>query len=61
MGEAWGEGLVSKFGMNMYTLLCLKWITRALTLLTKVCVVRAMVFPVVMHRCESWNIKKAEC
>ena len=31
------------------------------TLVTKVCVVRAMVFPVVMHVCESWNIKKVEC
>ena len=27
---------------------------------TKVCIVKAMVFPVVMHRCESWTIKKAE-
>ena len=30
------------------------------TLLTKVCIVKAMVFPVVMCGCESWNIKKAE-
>ena len=29
--------------------------------LTKVCVVKAMVFPVVMYGCESWTIKKAEC
>ena len=35
--------------------------TRDITLLTKVCIVKAMVFPVVMYRCESWNIKKAEC
>ena len=28
---------------------------------TKVCLVKAMVFPVVMYRCESWIIKKAEC
>ena len=27
---------------------------------TKFCIVKAMVFPVVMHRCESWTIKKAE-
>ena len=33
---------------------------RDLTLLTKVCVVKAMVFPVVMYGCESWTIKKAE-
>ena len=34
---------------------------RDITLLTKVCIVKAMVFPVVMYRCESWTIKKAEC
>ena len=28
---------------------------------TKVCLVKAMVFPVVMYRCESWTVKKAEC
>ena len=32
-----------------------------ITLLTEVCLVKAMVFPVVMCRCESWTIKKAEC
>ena len=32
-----------------------------LTLLTKVHIVKAMVFPIVMYRCESWTIKKAEC
>ena len=31
-----------------------------ITLLTKVCVVKAMVFPVVMFECESWTVKKAE-
>ena len=31
------------------------------TLSTKVCLVKAMVFPVVMYRCESWTLKKAEC
>ena len=35
--------------------------TRDITLLTKVCIVKAMVFPVVMYGCESWTIKKAEC
>ena len=34
--------------------------SRDMTLLTKVCLVKAMVFPLVMHRCESWTIKKAE-
>ena len=35
--------------------------SRDITLPTKVCLVKNMVFPVVMHRCESWTIKKAEC
>jgi len=34
---------------------------RDITLPTKVCAVKAMVFPVVMYGCESWTIKKAEC
>ena len=34
--------------------------SRDITLLTKVHIVKAMVFPVVMYRCESWTIKKAE-
>jgi len=35
--------------------------SRDITLLTKVCLVKAMVFPVVIHGCENWTIKKAEC
>ena len=35
--------------------------SRDITLLTKVCPVKAMVFPVVVYGCESWTIKKAEC
>ena len=35
--------------------------SRDITLLTKVCLVKAMVFPVVMYGCESWTAKKAEC
>ena len=34
--------------------------SRDITLPTKVCIVKAMVFPVVMYRCESWTTKKAE-
>ena len=34
--------------------------SRDITLPTKVCLVKTMVFPVVMYRCESWTIKKAE-
>ena len=35
--------------------------SREIALPTKVCLVKAMVFPVVMYRCESWTVKKAEC
>ena len=34
--------------------------SRDITLLTKVCIVTSMVFPVVMYRCENWTIQKAE-
>ena len=34
--------------------------SRVITLTTKVCLVKAMVFPVVMYGCESWTVKKAE-
>ena len=34
--------------------------SRDITLLTKVCIVKSMVFPVVIYGCESWTIKKAE-
>ena len=35
--------------------------SRDITLPTKVCLVKALVFPVVMYGCESWTVKKAEC
>ena len=35
--------------------------SRDITLPTEVCLVKAMVFPVVMYGCESWTIKEAEC
>ena len=35
--------------------------SRDITLPTKVCLVKAMIFPVVMYGCESWTIKKTEC
>ena len=34
--------------------------SRDITLLTKICIVKAMVFPVIMFRCESWTVKKGE-
>ena len=33
---------------------------RDITLPSKICLVKAMVFPIVMYRCESWTVKKAE-
>ena len=41
---------------NLYSVLK----SRNITLPTKVCILKAMFFPVVMHGCESWTIKKAE-
>ena len=35
--------------------------SRDITLPTKFCLVKALVFPLVMYRCESWTIKQAEC
>ena len=35
--------------------------SRDITLPTKVCLIKAMVVPVVMYGCESWTVKKAEC
>ena len=35
--------------------------SRDITLPTNICLVKAMIFPVVMYRCDSWTIKKAEC
>ena len=35
--------------------------SRDISLPTKVCLVKAMVFPVVLYGCESWTVKKAEC
>ena len=35
--------------------------SRDITLPTKVCLIKAMVFPVVMYGCESWTTKKAKC
>ena len=49
--------LGSKVMTNLYSILK----SRDITLPTKVHLVKAMVFPVVMYGCESWTIKKAEC
>ena len=49
------------FGRKVMTNLDIILKSRDITLLTKVRLVKAMVFPVVMYGCESWTIKKAEC
>ena len=35
--------------------------SRSITLLTKICILKAMIFPVIIYGCVSWTIKKAEC
>ena len=49
--------LERKAVMNLVSMLK----SRDITLPTKVHIIKAMVFPVVMYRCENWTIKKAEC
>ena len=49
------------FGRKVMTNLDSILKSRDITLPTKVCLVKAMVFPVVMYGCESWTMKKAEC
>ena len=49
------------FGRNAMTNLHSILKGRDITVPTKVCPVKAMVFPVVIYGCESWTIKKAEC
>ena len=48
-------------GRNVMTNLDSILKSRDISLQTKVCLVKAMVFPVVMYGCESWTVKKAEC
>ena len=48
-------------GRKVMTNLESKLKSRDITLPTKVCLVKAMFFPVVMYRCESWTVKKTEC
>ena len=49
------------FGRKVMTNLDSIFKSRDITLPTKVCRVKAMVFPVVMYGCESWTVKKAKC
>ena len=50
----------SLFGRKVMTNLDSIFKSRGITLPTKVCLVKAMVFPMVMYGCESWTVKKAE-
>ena len=49
------------FGRKVMTNLDSILKSRNITLPTKVCLVKAMVFPVVIYGCENWTVKKAEC
>ena len=55
-GDCCHENLGRKVKTNLDSILK----SRDITLSTKICLVKAMVFPVVMYGCESWTIKKAE-
>ena len=48
------------FGRKAITNLDIILKSRDITLLTEVCIVKVILFPVVMYECESWTIKKAE-
>ena len=48
-------------GRKVMTILDSIFKSKDITLPTKVCLVKATVFPVVMYGCESWTVKKAEC
>ena len=48
-------------GRKLMTNLYCIFKSRDITLPTQVCLVKAMVFPVIMYGCESWTVKKAEC
>ena len=50
----------SNYSLEIKRRLLLERKSRDITLLTNVHIVKAMVFPVLMYRCESWTIKKAE-
>ena len=56
-----GHEIQRLFGRKTMTNLDSILKTRYITLLTKFCTVKGMFFPVVMYKCESWTIKKAEC
>ena len=53
--------LTRDFGRKVMSNLDSIFKSRDITLPTKVLLVKAMVFPVVMYGCESWTVKKAEC
>ena len=58
--QQWQDAVIT-ISYNFYKALESILKNRDITLPTKVCLVKAMVFPVVMYGCESWTVKKAEC
>ena len=61
MGGKYGFYVCYQLGRKVMTSLDSILKSRDVTLPTKVRLVKAMVFPVVMYGCESWTVKKAEC
>ena len=57
----WGSKITADGDCSHMTNLDSIFKSRDITLPTKVCLFKAMVFPVVMYGCESWTVKKAEC
>ena len=55
-GSKWEKEYIKEVMTNLDSILK----GREITLSTKICLVKAMVFPVVMYGCESWTVKKAE-
>ena len=57
--QPWNYKMLAPWKKSYDKLSILK--SRDITLPTKVCIVKAMIFPVVMYGCKSWSIKQAEC
>ena len=57
----WSQKIKTLLGKKVMTNLDSVLKSRDSTLSTNICIVKAMVFPVVMYGCESWTIKKTEC
>ena len=58
--QPWNWKMLAPWWKKSITNLDSVFKNRDITLPTKVCIVKAMIFPIVMYRCESWTIKKVE-